>query len=216
LSRPCRSQRVENNRCDVSLGEFRVSGSSSTCGVQSQPFSTFPPSLLPQLSLGSCLLCFGSSLLAYGDRDRGRDWAWAPFHSTLPPGRVPMYGPDTTRKGRKRRRRRFEARCGLLQIAPLPPPRWVEGGGRGGIKANFTQICFCRDHQSSSAHRREDTGRKKLRINIIHSNFIQFALSLSLVSLVLSRFFHFPTVHSTCIFSLLSLRKVPYLQATCA
>ena len=85
LSRPCRSQRVENNRCDVSLGEFRVSSSSSTCGVQSQLFSTFSPSLLPQLSLGSSSLCFGSSLLAYGDRDRGRDWGWAPFHSTLPP-----------------------------------------------------------------------------------------------------------------------------------
>lgn len=153
----------------------------------------------------------------WGPRSRERlGMGTLPFNAPPQEGYLCMVQ-TTTREGRKRRRQRFEARCGLLQIAPLPPPRWVEGGGRGGIKANFTQICFCRHHQSSSAHRREDTGRKKLRINIIHSNFYPIcSLRLSLVSLVLFRFFHFPTIHSTCIFSLLSLGEVPDLQATCA
>jgi len=132
LSRPCRAQRVENNRCHVSLGEFRVSSSSPTCGVQSQPFSTFSPSLLPQLSLGSSSLCFGSSLLAYGDRDRGRDWGWAPFHSTLPP-RKGTYVWSRQQRGRVGNDDDSVSRRGAAYSKLLPFPLLVgwraEGGG---------------------------------------------------------------------------------------
>ena len=88
LSRPCRSQRVENNRCDVSLGEFRVSSSSSTLwGAESAVQQVFLFSPTP-IVLGIFVFVFRFLTFSlWGPRSRERLGA-----GTLPFNAPPQEG----------------------------------------------------------------------------------------------------------------------------